>query len=415
MAFTKRDKLKRAAYSAVDHANRALAQGDVHGAKTHLANADAIAAQGATALKGSRNGKDRQAANELDILRTNINTPTSGMSMSAIPLPTPGPQIIQAGPTGEPTMPFNPTASGLPQRPDMLGIMDPSGYSRGGGAIQAPAGAGMYMRVPFTSLGDNGVAAFVGQPFETVLAGTGIAQNHRMQTPQLSWLQYRLRGLVIERNSDAAGARDIVNVQDLREQGGPNLIIGEGQLGVDSFRMGDRHLVGLRYNPVVTSPNVLELVLNGSGPNAGGGLTNTVGNTAVYCSAIIETIEDTTYGHINSMTARLNLGHFGGGQGQGYYFPSGAPLAGTIQRVPMRVAIADGINPLGVSGFTVGAAANTVNLISEQISWAELQIVGIEIATPVKGVATDVLLFEDLQCQGGASLFPQEQTVPAIN
>ena len=301
-----------------------------------------------------------------------------------------------------------------PRQPaSALGISNPGGYSRAGGFVQAPPGAGMYMRVPFVNVNATPVVAGAG-----LFIGGGVNFNNTMQTPQLPWLTYRLRGLVIERFSNAAGASDSIRVEDLREQGGPNLVIGEGQVGVESFRMGDRHLVGLRYNPIVQAPNTLEIRIRGNAFGQNGPTPAPAGHL-IYASAIIETIEDTTYGRINNLTQRLNTGGFGGGQGKGYVFPSGAPQSGTIQRVPMRVLTENGaapvVNALAASSFRLTGGVNLITLQSEQISWAELQIVGVEAATPVKTNVLDGIFFEDLQVGGGASLFAQAGEVPAIN
>ena len=293
------------------------------------------------------------------------------------------------------------------QSPSALNIGNKSGYSRAGGLIQAPPGAGMYMRVPFRPVG-----AFPLNNAAFGFCAAAAAANFTMQTPQLPWLTYRLRGLVIERNSDAVGASDSITVEDLREQGGPNLVIGEGRVGVESFRMGDRHLVGLRYNPIVQAPNFLEVRIRSAGPGQAG---NTAGNTVLYVSAIIETIEDTTYGTVNSLTQRLNLGHFGGGQGAGYTYMTGAPVSGTIQRVPMRAQAATVVTALNASTFRLNGAANVIILQSEQISWAELQIVGVEFGTPIKTNPLDVVTLEDLQVGGGASLFAQAGEIPGVN
>lgn len=445
-------------YQEVDAAKAKLRAGDVEGAMVNLMAADQGAATAVLEYRGRyQNGKhkrnDNKCANELMQLRGKIaevaetvkpgisegtltgtltGTPAGPSVAPAIhPSPAPvqpkKPSVISSvlpkkapksrpkAPTSRPSGPVthyprtpkvhHPKETS-PMKPIHTSIHDKGGYSRAGGYVQAPPGAGMYMRVPFQAVDANPVA---GAAFSFIAAAS--APNFVMQTPQLPWLTYRLRGLVIERQSDAAGAVDSITVEDLREQGGPNLVIGEGRVGVESFRMGDRHLVGMRYNPIVQAPNFLEVRIRGNGFGQNG---NTAGNTLLYVSAIIETIEDSTYGKINSLTERLNLGHFGGGQGMGYVFPSGAPVSGTVQRVPMRTTTA-GAGALGASSFRLNNANNQIVLQSEQISWAELQIVGIEFGTPIKSNALDAVLFEDLQVGGGASLFAQAGEVPAIN
>jgi len=405
-------------YEAVEGAKIKLHAGDVEGALVDLNIADATARtqvaqyrNGVAAKNGTKPQRQDNArcANELIELRKKLAQATQtivqpGAATMAPPITTAMPRppaAVTIPPKGPTTMPISPRQ---PARALQLG--NKAGYSRAGGYVQAPPGAGMYMRVPFTAQGANPLA---GSAFGFCPAAA--ASNFLMVTPQLPWLTYRLRGLVIDRVSNAAGASDSITVEDLREQGGPNLVIGEGQVGVESFRMGDRHLVGLRYNPIVQAPNFLEIRIRG---NAFGQNLVTNGQTVVYASAIIETIEDTTYGRVNALTTRLNLGHFGGGQGAGYVFPSGAPVSGTIQRVPMRT-VAAGAGAINASSFRLNNAVNLVNLQSEQISWAELQIVGIEFGTPIKTAAIDTIFFEDLQVGGGASLFAQAGEIPAIN
>jgi hypothetical protein len=412
--MAERDIQKAAARKKLGDAQQALGVGDVHSAKVHLAAADKIARAGASSLRNKANNpsnplserqKDAKAANDLINLRTKLQETTTVADFPVIPTVTMPPlQGVGIGPAPQPGCRPSPT-------------LDRGGYSNAGGLVQAPPGAGMYMRVPFQSQ----AALNLNEPVAAVLNGG--QRNILMLTPQLSWLQFRLRGVVIERMSNAAAATDVINFEDLRLQGGPNLIIGEGQIGVDTVRMGDSYLLGLRYNPICTSPNQLELRIRGFGANAGAALANTAGNTTIIASAVIETIVDTTYGRLNNWTQRLNQGHFTGaqqgpdGDGSNYVFMRGAPISGTVQRVPMRIQAADAINPADAIGFNFpgGGALNTLVLQSEQISWAQLQIVGLELGEPVKAVATDCLYFEDLTVGGGASLFPQAGPVPAIN
>ena len=177
----------------------------------------------------------------------------------------------------------------------------PSGFSRAGGRVQAPPGAGMFMRVPMV----NGATT---QPY--ILLAAGAVGAAVFNTPHLPWLQYRVRGLLVERQSTGAGATDIVTITDFREGGGPNLVLAEGPMGVESFRMGDSSVLGLRYNPIVTSPNTLTANVAASG--IGGAAVATAGDTLLYASVLVETLDDSTYGRINTMQERLNLGHFGG-------------------------------------------------------------------------------------------------------
>lgn len=409
-------------YNEIDSAKVKLRAGDVEGAMVNLMAADQaarghVADYRATLAAGNGSGKARKdhaaCANELIAVRTKIDDvvktlkPTHPTHMAAPPRMAATPVTPKKTATPRKKVPV--TSRKIPtmrQPASSLNIMNKAGYSRAGGLIQAPPGAGMYMRVPFRPTGANPLAnsAFA-------FCAAGAAANFTMQTPQLPWLTYRLRGLVIERNSDALGASDSITVEDLREQGGPNLVIGEGRVGVESFRMGDRHLVGLRYNPIVQAPNFLEVRIRSNGPGQNG---NTGGNTVLYVSAIIETIEDTTYGTVNALTQRLNLGHFGGGQGAGYTYMTGAPVSGTIQRVPMRSTTA-GAGAINASSFRLNGVNNQLTLQSEQISWAELQIVGIEFGTPVKTNPLDVVTLEDLQVGGGASLFAQAGEIPGVN
>ena len=423
---------------AVRHAQSKLAAGDVAGGMAALEAADAACRANVAACRervaagvGSREHQklDARVANELIKVRgaldkvakevlpgTAVHPPQTNKrpALKAAPVPR------RKAPRRKAT-PRRPAAPSLeiPMQKFAPPTGNPAGYSRAGGLIQAPPGAGMYQRVPFqTTAAAAGVAnvntatgaAFLS--FGAVAAGVAL----QMTTPQLPWLTYRLRGLVIEHLSDAAGAADSITVADLREQGGPNLVIGEGRMGIQSFRMGDRHLVGLRYNPIVQAPNFMEITIQANGP---GQLLAPAGNHVIYASAIIETIEDSTYGTLNALTTRLNQGSLGGGQGGGYVFPTGAPVSGTVQRVPMRVLTENGaapvVNALAASSMRLTPALANIVLQSEQISWAELQIVGIEFGTPIKQVATDSVFFEDLQVGGGASLFAQAGAIPSIN
>ena len=423
---------------AVRHAQKSLAAGDVAGGMVHLQAADAACKANvaecrvriANGVGTKRQRKvDVAVANELikvrDALEKVAQEATSPSPKASAPRAFPKkPTTTSAPPSPRRSAQPPRRVAHTPEIPPMQQFLpptgNPAGYSRAGGLVQAPPGAGMYQRVPFqTSAAAAGVANVNTAAADAFLSFGAVAgaANMTMTTPQLPWLTYRLRGLVIDHLSDAAGVSDTITVSDLREQGGPNLVIGEGRIGVQSFRMGDRHLVGLRYNPIVQAPNFLEITIQANGF---GQVAAPAGNHVIFASAIIETIEDSTYGKINALTTRLNQGHFGGGQGKGYVFMSGAPVSGTVQRVPLRVQTENfnagaALNAVNASSFRLGNATTSIVLQSEQISWAELQIVGIEFGTPIKTVATDSVFFQDLQVGGGASLFSQAGNIPAIN
>ena len=395
-------------FVAVAQAKQALAAGDQAMAGAAMAAADVKAAHAVNNLRAKVNArvgtkKDQQVnaacANELIKLRKTLQEVNTVAINRNVPpaFQAPAPRIAQ----------------------NQGGDFGKGGYSQAGGLIQAPPGAGMYMRLPFTTTTmSTPVAGVIGDPFAFIAANAGVAGTRviTMQTPNTPWLTYRLRGLLIERMDTAAGNRDAIRVSALHVGGGPNLIIGDGQLGVESFRMGDRHLVGLRYNPVVQSPDILEVTITANAVASTDQFPN--GDSTLYVSAVIETIEDSTYGRINNWQHRLNLGSLGGGQGKGYVFPQGAPISGTIQRIPMRVLTADATNDVNTSSFRITpalAAAGGIVLQSEQIAWAEMQIVGFEVSTPFKANVLDVPTVEDLQVRGGASLFPQAGAIPVIN
>lgn len=418
---------------AVRDAQRSLAAGDVAAGVASLQAADAACRANVAACRervangiGSKAQQrtDAKVANELikvrDALDRVVIEATPGVPVGTLTAAPVQPRTPKSTPVLAPdprmSSPRQPAPTLEPSMQQFLPPTgNPAGYSRAGGLVQAPPGAGMYQRVPFVTTAAAAAVANVNtaanDPFLSFSAGVVGGTSLRMTTPELPWLTYRLRGLVIEHITDVAGAVDSITVANLREQGGPNLVIGEGRVGVESFRMGDRHLVGLRYNPIVQAPNFLEISIQANGFGQSG---NNAGAHVIFASAIIETIEDSTYGTINSLVTRLNQGHFGGGQGAGYVFMSGAPVSGTVQRVPMRTTTA-GAGAINASSFRLNAANATYTLQSEQISWAELQIVGIEFGTPIKSVATDSVFFEDLQVGGGASLFAQAGAIPAIN
>jgi hypothetical protein len=403
------------AFAAASAAKRALAAGDLQTANALIATADLSAAKAVNNLRSKVNARvgtktDQQVnaacANELIRLRKKLQEVSTVANNQYD-----GPPILGPVSAPRPPQPVGPGWQG------QGGTYGKGGYSQAGGLIQAPPGAGMYMRLPFNDV-DNAQALVQGDAYTLVEANPAVAGTRTiaMQTPNVPWLTYRLRGLLIQRFSNAAGAADSIRVSALHVGGGPNLIIGDGQLGIESFRMGDRHLVGLRYNPVVQSPDVLNLTISGN--QVGQDNIQPAGDSILYVSAVIETIEDSTYGKINNWQYRLNQGSLGGGQGQGYVFPQGAPISGTIQRIPMRVLAAAGPNVANTSCFRLNnalAAAGGIVLQSEQISWAEMQIVGFEISTPTKTNVLDVLTVEDLTVRGGASLFPQAGQIPAIN
>lgn len=275
-----------------------------------------------------------------------------------------------------------------------------AGYYPLGGQVVAPPKAGQYLFVPFEATVATRVP--IGTRFESVPAATAAATTIVMRSPQLSWLKYRVRSLLIHLDRDAAAANDSIGVEDFRILGGPTLLTSENPYPAELFRQVDTQRVGLRYNGVVTSPNQLELTIRGQGL----GLAQaTAGNTIVSCAAVVEVIEDDIYGTLNNPEAREA---FRQGQGPsldgGYTFPEGTPVASTLERIQMVVETADALNGANARFFQMTNAVNSVNLISDTIGYADNQVVGIEIGTPTKSLVTDQCLITNIRVGGDAQL-----------
>ncbi len=156
--------------------------------------------------------------------------------------------------------------------------------------IQSVPGPGRMLRIPLVSDGTNGTVT-ANNPHGLLVGATA---NERMVTIAAPYLRYEIQGLLIQRVSDAAGTTDSVTIEDLRVPGYTNLIMAEAQMGVESFRMGNSRLVGLRTKLIVVAPNVVELRVRAFSANNAAPL----GNSVIIASLVIRVLWDALYGGV---------------------------------------------------------------------------------------------------------------------
>lgn len=196
---------------------------------------------------------------------------------------------------------------------------------------QSPPGIGRLIRIPFYlvsgvagqiwSAAANTTAAQVtinrnaGTPvaniptvyidFLNVAAATFVTGTALMQTPQISWATLRIVGFEINRQDAvlAPNAAPEICVSDLQIGGGANLFVHEDFAPSGIYLSGQSSFAGLRDYPILKSPNVAQVSVQGVGfPGAA-----LVGSPQIAFSAslVCEILVDDNYGaHVPGAYAR---------------------------------------------------------------------------------------------------------------
>ena len=273
----------------------------------------------------------------------------------------------------------------------------------------APNGAGLFGRVP---LYQKAASGNVAADSEWISIATAAADQETGQSPDLPYMKYRVHGFVA--NAPRISA-DLVVVEDLKAKGHPNLFLGEGEIGVQSYDGMSALMGGLRSRADVESPNRVECkfrsyaMSDAAAEAAASGIINT------EASLIVEVLEDAVYGNINALSNRLGA--------SGLLSSMAAPGAGWVEKVPLLVKTTDTLNlanaPQAKLGYDSGAPDTKASLTlqSEEIPYQDAQVVGLEVAYK-EGVQNNyphIVLLEDFKVKGGASLFMQEGAIPAWN
>jgi hypothetical protein len=139
------------------------------------------------------------------------------------------------------------------------------------------------------------VVNFAGLPLGA--ASTGIAF---MQTPQISWATLRIVGFEIVRQDATLnpGPAPEICVSDLQIGGGANLFVHEDFAPSGIYLAGQSSFAGLRDYPILKSPNVAQVSVQGLG---------TLNSARVTFSAglVCEILVDDNYGaHVPGAYAR---------------------------------------------------------------------------------------------------------------
>jgi hypothetical protein len=276
----------------------------------------------------------------------------------------------------------------------------------------APNGAGLFGRVPlYQKAASNNVEA----DSEWIHLDTVSTNIETGQTPDMPYMKYRVHGFVA--NAPRVGA-DILTAEDLKAKGHPNLFLGEGDIGVQSYDGMNALLGGLRSRADVESPNRVECkfvsydIEESSGNAAKGDASADLG---IEASLIVEVLEDAVYGNINALSNRMGA--------SGLISNMASPGAGWVERVPLLVKSTDTLNladsPQACLGWddTDDVAVTSLTLQSEEIPYQDAQVVGLECEYIEGSNATypHILLLEDFKVKGGASLLMQEGAIPAWN
>lgn len=277
-----------------------------------------------------------------------------------------------------------------------------------GGGV--PNGAGLFARVPFYS---NAASGNVAAGSEWISLANSTSNTVTGVTPDIPYADYRIHGFAA--NAPRVGPINVV-ASDFKAKGFPNLFLGEGEIGVQSYDGVAANMGGLRATADIESPNTAEsqfrsYTINDSAADAAPG--SVIG---IEASCIVEILDDQVYGNINSLEARR------GGAG-GLLSSMAAPGAGWVERIPMLVQTTDAFNLEGAPQAKLGwddtadTAVASVALESEDIPYADSQVVGLEVEYIEGTDATypHIVLLEDYKVKGGSSLFLQEGAIPAWN
>ena len=190
---------------------------------------------------------------------------------------------------------------------------------------QSPPGVGRLIRIPFylttgvanaicsltandTLAGFNADLA-AGTANQTVptcvidfaaLAAAGATNTAIMQTPQISWATLRIVAFEIQRQDAtlAPASAGEVCVSDLQIGGGANLFVHEDFAPAGIYLSGQSSFAGLRDYPILKSPNVASVSVQGLGDPASARIS-------FSASLVCEILVDDMYGaHIPGAYAR---------------------------------------------------------------------------------------------------------------
>jgi hypothetical protein len=190
---------------------------------------------------------------------------------------------------------------------------------------QSPPGIGRLIRIPFYlvtgvpaqifSANSNTDAAAVatnlanGTPRSNIpttyidftsLLAAGQTGTALMQTPQISWATLRIVGFEINRQDAvlAPAAVPEICVSDLQIGGGANLFVHEDFAPSGIYLSGQSSFAGLRDYPILKSPNVAQVSVQGVGDPASAQI-------AFSASLVCEILVDDNYGaHVPGAYAR---------------------------------------------------------------------------------------------------------------
>ncbi len=190
---------------------------------------------------------------------------------------------------------------------------------------QSPPGIGRLIRIPFylvsgvaneifaaaanTTAVDVGNRLTGGSNSTTVpttyidfanLGAPGATGTALMQTPQISWATLRIVGFEISRQDAvlAPASAPEVCVSDLQIGGGANLFVHEDFAPSGIYLAGQSSFAGLRDYPILKSPNVAQVSVQGVGDPLSAQI-------AFSASLVCEILVDDNYGaHVPGAYAR---------------------------------------------------------------------------------------------------------------
>ena len=192
---------------------------------------------------------------------------------------------------------------------------------------QSPPGIGRLIRIPFDLVSGVADAIFAAAASTTaatiatrltngdgsttvpttyidftasVPAGGGATGTGLMQTPQISWATLRIVGFEINRQDAvlAPASAPEICVSDLQIGGGANLFVHEDFAPSGIYLSGQSSFAGLRDYPILQSPNVAQVSVQGIGDPASAQI-------AFSASLVCEILVDDNYGaHVPGAYAR---------------------------------------------------------------------------------------------------------------
>lgn len=193
--------------------------------------------------------------------------------------------------------------------------MNQEAYLQGAGRLQfrtvSPAGTGRKVYIPmYLDSATNGFQVMTPRGLQSssqdypnlVLSApssNGSTNTAILRTPQIPYAVMRFIGFITKINTPSIPNQPVMDISfaDLKVGGATNLFVHEEFGSGQMYQIGNAN-PGFRYNPIIVSPNRMEVAVQGLG------LTTST-PIAFSCAVICDVLQDDEYGqHLSGAYAR---------------------------------------------------------------------------------------------------------------